>query len=108
MTFHDRRPQIGRVGKADTGNRLRRDRARTEAADRIGAANRNDRPWRSNLGRAVRCALSFVLVKSGDHDWSLRALEISASVAFSESLTATPPIPRNPPSVDASATFWLI
>ena len=29
-------------------------------------------------------------------------------VAFSASLTATPPIPRNPPSVDASATLWLI
>src|SRR5262249_50418765 len=30
------------------------------------------------------------------------------SVAFSASLTRTPPMPRNPPSLDASATCWLI
>jgi hypothetical protein len=30
------------------------------------------------------------------------------SVAFSPSLTGTPPMPRNPPSVAASATCWLI
>ena len=34
-----------------------------------------------------------------------RASEISANVAFSASLTATPPNPRNPPSVPASAAF---
>jgi hypothetical protein len=33
-----------------------------------------------------------------------RALEISASVAFSVSLTLTPPKPRKPPSEAASAT----
>ena len=43
-----------------------------------------------------------------DHDASLSALEISVSVAFSASLTGTPPMPRNPPSFDASATCWLI
>src|SRR6476619_1081194 len=37
-----------------------------------------------------------------------RAFEISARVAFSASLTCTPPMPRNPPSDDASATFLLI
>src|SRR5262249_15394597 len=42
------------------------------------------------------------------HAASLRALEISVSVAFSLSLTATPPMPRNPPSLAASATCWLI
>src|SRR5262245_35754031 len=42
------------------------------------------------------------------HAASLSALEISVSVAFSPSLTGTPPKPRNPPSVDASATCWLI
>src|SRR5262245_41937434 len=42
------------------------------------------------------------------HDASLSALEISISGAFSPSLTGTPPKPRNPPSVDASATCWLI
>jgi len=36
----------------------------------------------------------------------LRAAEISTSVAFSASLTATPPKPRNPPSLPASAAFW--
>jgi hypothetical protein len=46
--------------------------------------------------------------KEGGHEWSVSALDISANVAFSASLTATPPIPRNPPSVDASATLWLI
>jgi hypothetical protein len=34
---------------------------------------------------------------SRDHPWRPRALEISASVAFSVSLTATPPIPENRP-----------
>src|SRR6516165_5537180 len=43
-----------------------------------------------------------------DHAASLSALEISLSVAFSASLTATPPMPRNPPSLEASATCWLI
>ena len=38
----------------------------------------------------------------------LSALEISASVAFSASLTCTPPMPRKPPSLAASATCWLI
>ena len=42
------------------------------------------------------------------HQTSPRALEISVSVAFSASLTCTPPIPRKPPSVDASATCSLI
>src|SRR5262245_52361824 len=42
------------------------------------------------------------------HAASLSALEISLSVAFSPSLTGTPPKPRNPPSIDASATCWLI
>src|SRR5262245_44229948 len=42
------------------------------------------------------------------HAASLSAPEISLSVAFSPSLTGTPPKPRNPPSVDASATCWLI
>src|SRR5262245_31048195 len=37
-----------------------------------------------------------------------RAFDISARVAFSASLTCTPPMPRNPPSEDASATFLLI
>src|SRR5262249_16280404 len=37
-----------------------------------------------------------------------RAFDISARVAFSASLTCTPPIPRNPPSEEASATFLLI
>ena len=45
---------------------------------------------------------------ASDHAGSLSALEISVSVAFSVSLTATPPMPRNPPSVAASATCWLI
>src|SRR6516164_4237326 len=43
-----------------------------------------------------------------DHAASLSAPEISLSVAFSASLTATPPMPRNPPSLSASATCWLI
>src|SRR6516165_2360174 len=43
-----------------------------------------------------------------DYVASLSALEISLSVAFSASLTATPPMPRNPPSLEASATCWLI
>src|SRR5262245_4419433 len=43
-----------------------------------------------------------------DHAASLSALEISLSVAFSASLTRTPPMPRNPPSLEASATCWLI
>src|SRR6478672_12347852 len=43
-----------------------------------------------------------------DHAASLSALEISVSVAFSASLTGTPPMPRNPPSLAASATCWLI
>jgi hypothetical protein len=30
------------------------------------------------------------------------------SVAFSASLTATPPTPRNPPSLETSASCWLI
>ena len=34
-----------------------------------------------------------------------RAAEISDNVAFSASLTATPPNPKNPPSVPASAAF---
>src|SRR5262245_57226410 len=38
----------------------------------------------------------------------LSTLEISVSVAFSASLTETPPMPRNPPSLEASATCWLI
>jgi hypothetical protein len=42
------------------------------------------------------------------HAASLSAVEISVSVAFSASLTGTPPMPRNPPSLEASATFWLI
>src|SRR5271169_5002733 len=42
------------------------------------------------------------------HTPDLSALEISARVAFSASLTDTPPTPRNPPSLDASATCWLI
>ena len=33
---------------------------------------------------------------------------MSAIVAFSASLTCTPPIPRKPPSDEASATFWLM
>src|SRR5262249_11268979 len=53
-----------------------------------------------------RCASSL----HGDriHAARLSALEISLSVAFSPSLTGTPPKPRNPPSVDASAPCWLI
>src|SRR5256884_927669 len=47
-------------------------------------------------------------VHAPDHTASLSALEISVSVAFSASLTETPPMPRNPPSLDASATWWLI
>src|SRR6516165_6626903 len=43
-----------------------------------------------------------------DHAASLSALEISLSVAFSASLMRTPPMPRNPPSLEASATCWLI
>jgi len=40
---------------------------------------------------------------------ALSAVEISVSVAFSASLTGTPPAPRNPPpSLAASATCWLI
>src|SRR6516225_3018147 len=42
------------------------------------------------------------------HAASLSAFEICASVAFSASLTSTPPIPRKPPSGAASATCWLI
>src|SRR5262249_12002300 len=41
-----------------------------------------------------------------DQAASLRALDISASVAFSASLTGTPPMPRKPPSLAASATCW--
>src|SRR5215475_7480700 len=39
---------------------------------------------------------------------ALSAVEISVNVAFSASLIGTPPTPRNPPSLDASATCWLI
>src|SRR5262245_11677159 len=39
---------------------------------------------------------------------ALSAVEISVSVAFSASLTGTPPAPRNPPSLAASATCRLI
>src|SRR5438874_7630735 len=46
--------------------------------------------------------------RAPDHAASLSALEISVRVAFSASLTATPPMPRNPPSLEASATCWLI
>ena len=35
------------------------------------------------------------------------AVRMSARVAFSASLTATPPNPRKPPSVEAAATFSL-
>ena len=34
-----------------------------------------------------------------------RAFDMSARVAFSASLTCTPPMPRNPPSEEAFATF---
>src|SRR5262249_41447625 len=34
--------------------------------------------------------------------------DLSLSVAFSASLTRTPPMPRNPPPLEASATCWLI
>ena len=37
-----------------------------------------------------------------------RAFAISARVAFSASLTRMPPTPRKPPSMEASATFWLM
>src|SRR5262249_41860046 len=47
-------------------------------------------------------------VHASDHAASLSALDISLSVAFSASLTRTPPMPRNPPSLEASATCWLI
>ena len=33
------------------------------------------------------------------------AFDMYAKVAFSASLTCTPPMPRNPPSEEASATF---
>ena len=38
---------------------------------------------------------------------ALSGTEISVNVAFSASLTGTPPA-RNPPSFAASATCWLI
>ena len=37
-----------------------------------------------------------------------RMAEIWASVAFSASLTRTPPNEKKPPSVEASATAWLM
>ena len=40
-----------------------------------------------------------------DADWRPRAAAISVNVDFSASLTATPPKPRKPPSVPASAAF---
>ena len=36
------------------------------------------------------------------------AFAMSPKVAFSASLTCTPPIPRKPPSFEAAATFWLM
>src|SRR4029077_3381092 len=66
--------------------------------------NRSSLEKRPHAGRRTQQKRKLILV----HAASLSALEISASVAFSASLTATPPLPRNPPSLDASATCWLI
>ena len=44
--------------------------------------------------------------RGGAQAFWLKAFEISASVAFSASLTWTPPKPRKPPSLAASATCW--
>src|SRR5262245_42582974 len=62
---------------------------------------------------STRCAWTcrrrlVCCVHAPDHAASLSALEISLSVDFSASHTRTPPMPRNPPSLDASATCWLI
>jgi Virulence factor BrkB len=66
------------------------------------------------LGISAR-AIFFKTVSSGGNAHrapsnvgisALRPPEISDSVAVSASLTATPPKPRKPPSVPASAAFW--
>src|SRR5262249_49340682 len=59
-------------------------------------------------GHAGPTQQSVGLVLLATYAANFRALEISVSVAFSASLTRTPPMPRNPPSVAASATCWLI
>src|SRR5215204_2867814 len=79
--------------------------------------------WRRRCGRTCRrCLFGFrrtedrvldlsedahgVLLQARVEPPDPKAPEISASVAFSASLTATPPKPRNPPSLPASAAFW--
>jgi hypothetical protein len=66
--------------------------------------------WSKFVLQRARCQhlpLCRHFIRDLFHAGSLSTFEISTSVAFSASLTATPPMPRKPPSLAASATCWL-
>jgi len=77
-----------------------------QATDRPGALTRRLKTLRSNTMKrdCIRDSNRGMKTRHA----ALSAVEISVNVAFSASLTGTPPTPRNPPSFDASATCWLI
>ena len=62
--------------------------------------------WSPGNGRRVEVPRCWKEAQGSTHARRHpRAAEISANVAFSDSLTATPPKPKKPPSVPASAAF---
>src|SRR5512132_665653 len=73
--------------------------ARGDVLDGLNAGDDGLQPRTATGNRSQQCRAYAA---------SLSALEISVSVAFSASLTGTPPMPRNPLSFAASATCWLI